>query len=69
MYAVIYWIGDDMVFPHLTRDKQIKLFDKIGEADDCADTLEEAQNDVVKAKNLTGKKLEARVISIETAKE
>ncbi len=61
MYAVIYWVGDDMVFPYLTDDGQIKLFDKISEADNCADLLDDEQK--------LGEDLSARVISIEAAKD
>ncbi len=61
MYAVIYWVGDDEVYPYLTDDGQMKLFDKISEADDCADMLEDAKKEE--------KEIDARVISIESAKD
>ncbi len=60
MYAVIYWMGDE-VYPSLNDDGQIKLFDKISEADDWADSVENAK--------LENDEVEARVISIEAAKE
>ena len=66
MYAVIYWVGDDEVYPCLTEDGQIKLFDKISEADDYADQIDNRQEDDGKKFE---EKLDARVISIEAAKD
>ena len=58
MYAIIYWRNDDEIFPHLTADRlQLKLYDKIEEADNEAYELEKRDNAIY-----------ARVISIEGVK-
>jgi len=56
MYMIIYWINDDKVYPVLNGDKTLKLFDKITEADEWAESLGESKSD-------------ARVISIEGVNE
>ena len=58
MYAIIYWVGEDRVYPYQTKDKQIKLFDTLKEADKEANDFEKS-----------GLKVEARVICIEGVKE
>ena len=59
MYAVIYWVGDnDEVYPYLTDDGHLKLFNRINKADDCADMLEDAKKE---------ENVEVRVISIKAA--
>ena len=40
MYSIIYWANnDDEVYPVITSDGQIKLFDSIKEADKHAETI------------------------------
>lgn len=66
MYAIIYWINDDQIYPHLTYDNQLKLFDTLKEADHEADYLE--RKSVRQNMNDEGADTitkEARVISIE----
>ena len=65
MYMVIYWVGDDAVYPLLNSDSTIKLFEKIGEADDKADEIENEPELVASVDD----EVEARVISIEAAKD
>lgn len=44
MYAIIYWRtgNDDEVFPLLTQDGQLKVFDKLAHADSYAGSFEES---------------------------
>ena len=44
MYAIIYWVGEDEIYPVLNRDKTLRLFDKLEEADKYADSLERAED-------------------------
>jgi hypothetical protein len=60
-YAIIYWVGDDEVYPYLNEDKTLKLFDRLEEADKYADELENTSRH--------DREIEARVISIEGVKE
>jgi len=55
MYAVIFCVDDDTVYPEVNKDRTLKLFNSLKEADDYADELE--PNDCY------------RVISIEGVKE
>ena len=57
MYAIIYWRGEDAVFAVLTEDGQVKVFDKLLEADAAANDFE-------------GRfKVDARVVSLEQVHE
>ena len=57
MYAIIYWRKEDEVFPVLTEDGQIKVFDRLTEADTEANKVEKTYG------------TEARVISCEGVRE
>jgi len=58
MYYVIYWLGDDEVYPCLDDSTTLKLFDTLEEAKKYAKAFEEipTQNEEIKA----------RVVSLET---
>lgn len=56
MYTIIYWQGNDSVYPVTNPNGTIMLFDKIDEADKHADMLEDSDDEI-----------EARVISIDGA--
>ena len=57
MYAIIYWRGEDEVYPVLMADGQIKVYDKLAEADADAEEFE---------KRL---KVDARVINCDSVHE
>ena len=57
MYAIIYWVNDDTLYPVLNDDKTLKVFETLKEADAYADGLE------------SRKIGEARTISIEGVEE
>ena len=59
MYVIIYWLGDDEVYPYLASDGlQLKIFETLTEADKAADLLEKTDDE-----------LDARVITIEGVDE
>jgi len=60
MYAIIYWVDGDEVYPYLTDplDKQIKLFENLEETRKYVDEIENTDEDI-----------EARVISIEDVRD
>lgn len=58
MYAIIYWQGDDEVYPLMTEDLQLKLFTTLKEADKRAEKEEKEHKDI-----------ECRVISIQGVNE
>lgn len=63
MYAIIYWVGDNYVYPLLNENKTLRLLETLKEADSIAFELEKNE------KLDSDKKVEARVISIEGVKE
>lgn len=40
MFAIIYWIGENEVYPLLTPDLQLRFFEKVEEADRVASEFE-----------------------------
>tara|TARA_Y100000310_G_scaffold310355_1_gene355488 strand:- start:991 stop:1179 length:189 start_codon:yes stop_codon:yes gene_type:complete len=62
MFTIIYWVGDDELYPYLNDNKTLKLFESLKEADKTANLLDETGTE-------HHEKVEARVISIEGVKE
>ena len=69
MYAVIFWVNDMEVFPFLAEDGQLKLFDRLEEADKCADRIEKGEISLISHSPDKDETVECRVISIEGVKE
>jgi len=65
MYAIIYWKDDNSVYPYLTDDGQLRLFDRLSDADEVADRIEKGLVNVKYPSN----DIECRVLCIEGVKE
>lgn len=69
VYAIVFWVNDMEVYPFLTEDGQLKLFDKLKEADQCAEWIEKGQIPLTNHSRDEKETIECRVICIEGVKE
>lgn len=53
MYAIIYWKGEDRLFPLLNEDKTLRLFDTLKEADEVAEKIDSNEVDDLSARVIT----------------
>jgi len=68
MFAIIYWLNNNSVYPFLTGDEQLRLFDKLSDADEVADRIEKRQIQTQIAPDKDDE-IECRVINIEGIKQ
>ena len=69
MYAIIFWVSDMEVYPFLTEDGQLKLFDRLTEADECAERIEKGEVPLINHARDEKETIECRVICIQGVKE
>ena len=69
MYAIVFWVNDMEIYPFLTEDGQLKLFDRLKEADECAYGIEKGEVPLVNHTPDEKETIECRVICIEGVKE
>ena len=69
MYAIVFWVNDMEIYPFLAEDGQLKLFDKLKEADECAEGIEKGKVSLVNHAPDEKETIECRVICIEGVKE